>query len=208
MQSTAQKKGGPSGMMIGIGVLVVLLLLFVGLFAWAQSTKDKNAKSSSSTSSDSGVLAPAPAPTPVPAPAPAPPPDPVSTYTKRPLGGDWWGNDIASYPTSDATTCAKNCNDAPDCVAFVTATDSQNCWLKRSIDSNAYHDQNNRQYYTKPGVNLPAPPPPSGTNGCRACYGAKADPCNTCNEVIQAYQGRGWAYNQNLFKQCNPSASC
>jgi hypothetical protein len=35
------------------------------------------------------------------------------------------------------------------------------------------------------------------------CYGANnANNCSTCNDVINAYKARGWAYDQTKFKQC------
>ena len=44
------------------------------------------------------------------------------------------------------------------------------------------------------------------TLDCGLCYGA-ANPnqpcCNTCNEVIKAYQDKGWGYDIKDFKQCN-----
>jgi len=146
-------------MLIGGVVLVILLVvgwLLFGLSAGGVIPSDAPSPAVTAPT----VTAPAvTAPTvTIPPPPPPPPPPPSAAYTKQPIGGDWWGSDIANYPTSDPEACATNCNSATGCVAFVTATDSQNCWIKSKIDSTQYHPATTRQYYTKPGTSLPALP--------------------------------------------------
>lgn len=44
------------------------------------------------------------------------------------------------------------------------------------------------------------------SDGKYSCHGARtpgSSCCITCDEVIGAYQKRGWAYNKNNFEQCN-----
>jgi hypothetical protein len=46
-----------------------------------------------------------------------------------------------------------------------------------------------------------------GNNSIKTCYGARPDPpagapCNTCQDVVDAYQARGWAYVKANFAQC------
>lgn len=40
-----------------------------------------------------------------------------------------------------------------------------------------------------------------------SCYGATAASvsCNTCQDVVNAYTKRGWAYNKSAFDQCKPA---
>jgi hypothetical protein len=49
---------------------------------------------------------------------------------------------------------------------------------------------------------LPPPPPP---NPNASCYGARdTSDCYTCDDVVNAYVNRGWAYNRTNFIQCPP----
>lgn len=41
-----------------------------------------------------------------------------------------------------------------------------------------------------------------------SCYGAKDGTCNSCDDVVNAYKKRNWAYNKNNFEQCRKSTSC
>jgi hypothetical protein len=36
-----------------------------------------------------------------------------------------------------------------------------------------------------------------------SCYGAKDGVCNTCDDVINAYKARKWAFKRSDFEQCN-----
>ena len=39
------------------------------------------------------------------------------------------------------------------------------------------------------------------------CYGAQSSNdqcCNTCNDVVRAYQLRDWSFKTNHFEQCRP----
>jgi hypothetical protein len=60
-------------------------------------------------------------------------------------------------------------------------------------------------------------PAASSSATTASCYGATAsDTCFTCDDVVRAYQGRGWAFDKSNFAQCpesskatpNASASC
>ena len=144
-------KKGPNMMLIGGVVLFILVVvgwLLFGLSAGGVIAKDTPAP-------------PPPTPTvvtPPPPPVSAPPPPPPSAaYTKQPQTGDWWGNELGNFPTSDPNECAKKCDANSSCVAFVTASDSQNCWLKSKLDPAMNHpgSASVRQYYTKSGVVFP-----------------------------------------------------
>ena len=46
----------------------------------------------------------------------------------------------------------------------------------------------------------------NGFSDCGSCYGAETKNipcCDTCNEVIQAHEAKGWTYNVTEFEQCN-----
>ena len=46
---------------------------------------------------------------------------------------DYPGTDLQNVPNSDPVNCAALCDANQKCVGFITATDSQNCWLKGSF---------------------------------------------------------------------------
>ena len=47
---------------------------------------------------------------------------------------------------------------------------------------------------------VPDPTPTANTT----CYGARdAADCYTCDDVVNAYKARGWAYDATKFEQCN-----
>ena len=46
----------------------------------------------------------------------------------------------------------------------------------------------------------------NGFSDCGPCYGAETKNvpcCDSCNEVIQAHEAKGWTYNVTEFEQCN-----
>ena len=46
---------------------------------------------------------------------------------------DYPGGDLQNVPNSDPVNCAALCDANQKCVGFITATNSQNCWLKASF---------------------------------------------------------------------------
>jgi hypothetical protein len=36
----------------------------------------------------------------------------------------------------------------------------------------------------------------------KSCYGSRDADCNTCDDVVNAYKARGWAYDKSKFEQC------
>ena len=82
----------------------------------------------------------------------------IQGYQPPFTGGDWWFNDIQNTPNSDPTACAASCTSASNCVGFTVATDSQNCWIKSSLDPAQFRAQSNRKYYLKTGQPMPTAP--------------------------------------------------
>jgi len=80
--------------------------------------------------------------------------NPLFKYAAPLRGSDYGGKDIAKHRTNDPTKCAEYCTANPSCQFFVTATNSQECWLK----SNASRQYNagNRITYAKKEYSLPA----------------------------------------------------
>ena len=68
-------------------------------------------------------------------------------------GIDYPGNDIRTVATTDRNACAAQCDADANCKGFVTATDSQTCWLKSNFANPT--PSNNRLANAKPGVSLP-----------------------------------------------------
>ena len=68
-------------------------------------------------------------------------------------GFDYYGNDLANYPTSDPAYCAANCETTAGCVGFVVATEIEGCWLKSAFVNPT--PRSNRQVYLKLGTTLP-----------------------------------------------------
>ena len=101
-----------------------------------------------------GGDSPAPATkTPSPTPTPTPTPTPLSAYTGPVSGFDYPANDLGNYPTSDPNRCAEYCTANSNCKLFVTATDSQNCWIKSTAANKG--PSGNRLVYPKVGYTLP-----------------------------------------------------
>ena len=144
-------------MMMGLAAAACLCLLVIAVGAYFYLNPSGSPASVGSSALPGTPSSVPGAPKSSPAPGPAPAPRGLAAYTRQPQVGDWWGNDLGSYPTSDPATCATNCDDNNGCVAFVTATDSQNCWLKSRLDPAQNHPSaaSVRQYYTKPGVVFP-----------------------------------------------------
>ena len=80
--------------------------------------------------------------------------DPLSAYAAPVRGSDYSGTDVAKHRTNDPRKCAEYCTADARCNFFVTATNSQECWLKTNVgrQSNA----GNRNTYAKNGYPLPA----------------------------------------------------
>lgn len=84
--------------------------------------------------------------------APAPAGGPLDGYM-APVNIDYPYNDLGNFPTSDPTQCAQKCNDNAQCKLFVTANDSQNCWIKSDAQNKTPSAARNT--YAKKGFNLP-----------------------------------------------------
>lgn len=54
---------------------------------------------------------------------------------------------------------------------------------------------------TQPCNTHACPPPAASRPGC---YGAREGRCETCEDVVNAYKRRGWAYDVKNFSQCKP----
>ena len=55
-------------------------------------------------------------------------------------------------------------------------------------------------FYTTPNSNIIENFDGSATT---SCYGASDETCNTCNDVVSAFENKGWGYDTNNFAQCN-----
>ena len=90
------------------------------------------------------------------------PPPPSKKYWGPQTGIDYPNNDLKVFPSSDPNACATACDANPQCVGYVLATDSQNCWLKSKFANPT--PSNKRTASVKPGQ--PSPPGlPGRTSG-------------------------------------------
>jgi len=84
--------------------------------------------------------------------APAPAGGPLDGYM-APVNIDYPYNDLGNFPSSNPVQCAMKCNQNPRCKLFVTANDSQNCWIKSDAQNKTPSAARNT--YAKKGFNLP-----------------------------------------------------
>jgi len=78
--------------------------------------------------------------------------------------------------------------------------------------NNAFIEINGKYYCDKflnghnHTITVPNPSRTTCGTDCGPCYGAETKNvpcCDSCNEVIQAHEAKGWTYNVTEFEQCN-----
>jgi hypothetical protein len=111
-------------------------------------------------------------------------------------------NDFISIQSSTSCYGAKEKDDCYTCSDVVNAYTAKG-W---AYEKNKF-EQCNREKSIQSDKLVPSNkliPPVVPVEPANSCYGAREqNDCYTCDNVVNAYKAKAWAYDKNKFKQCN-----
>ena len=121
---------------------------------------------------------------------------------------------INNFPADDDAIanakCRQLCVDDSQCWAYTLfnpQVGQSTCYRGTKTESNGATKPNQKDYISRKVISRPEAPISTASTTLAAattsCYGARAqDDCKTCDDVVRAYQAKGWAYDQKNFTQC------
>jgi len=114
---------------------------------------------------------------------------------------DMPGSDFKNTKTDTWTECGTSCQHTDGCKAFT--------WLDSTFSDESRRNTCYLKSKVVPTNDLKGVISGVKGCGCESCYGADTEDnkcCNTCADVEEAYDTKGWHFDESLIKQCESSS--